>query len=648
MAVVAFETQQRSVVLDGRPFGAAGPYEKLAGTLRLAVDPTHPANEAITDLGLAPKNARGLVEASADFYVLRPADPARGNGRLLLDVPNRGRKVALGMFNSTPRVPDPSTVEDFGNGFLMRHGYTVAWSGWQHDVPRRDGLMALTVPAARGSGETITGLVRCEWRPNVRVETLPLADRYHIPHPTLDLTDPDARLTVREQGGAAAVEVARGAWRFADASHASLEGGFAPGKIYELVYRSANPPLVGLGFLAVRDTAAWLRFAAAAAGNPCAGVLDRAYAFGVSQSGRFLRHLLFLGLNEDETGRRVFDAVVPHVAGARRGEFNHRFGQPSLNATHAVGSLFPFTDTVETDPVTGERGALLARLEARGTLPKILTINTSAEYWRGDGSLVHTDVAGTRDVEPHPATRVYLFASTQHTPGSLPPPDADPNTGGRGRAPFSVVDYAPLLRAALVNLDRWVSEGVEPPTSNVPRLADGTAIPAETTALAFAKFPGVRFPDRIERPVRLDFGPELARGVVTELPPKVGAPFVTFVSAVDGDGNEIAGVRPVELLAPLATFTGWNPRHPEQGAPGDLMSMMGSTLPFPRTRAERLATGDPRRSIEERYPSRAAYLEKVRAAALALVAARHLLAEDLDALVERAGRVWDWVQARAT
>ena len=648
MAVVGVEIEQRAVVLDGHTFGAAGAYEKLAGVVRFAVDRANPANHAITDLGLAPANARGHVEFWADFYLLRPADPARGNRRLLLDVPDRGRKVALGLFNSTPRVPDPSTPDDFGNGFLMRHGYTVAWCGWQHDVPRRDGLMALTVPAARGNGPAITGLVRCEWRPNTRVTTLPLADRYHIPHPTIDLQDPGARLTVRERREAAAVEVERGAWRFPDASSLTVENGFEPGKIYELVYRAANPPLVGLGFLAVRDTAAWLRCASAVDGNPCAETLDRAYAFGVSQSGRFLRHLLHLGLNEDEAGRRVFDVVVPHVAGARRGEFNHRFGQPSLNATHAVGSLFPFTDTVETDPLTGERGALLARLEARGTLPKIFTINTSAEYWRGDASLVHTDIPGKRDVEPHPAARVYLFAGTQHTPGSLPPPDADPNTGGRGREPFNVVDYAPLLRAALVSLDRWVTEGVEPPASNVPRLADGTAVLAEVTAGVFTKIPGVRFPDRIDRPVRLDFGPELARGIVTELPPKVGAPFVTFVSAVDGDGNEIAGVRPVELLAPLATFTGWNPRHPTQGAPGDLMSMMGSTLPLPRTRAERLATGDPRRAIEERYPSRAAYLERVRAAALALVAARHVLAEDLDAIVERAGRLWDWVQARVT
>src|SRR5437016_2257528 len=476
MAVVGVEIEQRAVVLDGHTFGAAGAYEKLAGVVRFAVDRANPANHAITDLGLAPSNARGHVEFWADFYLLRPADPAHGNRRLLLDVPNRGRKVALGLFNSTPRVPDPSTPDDFGNGFLMRHGYTVAWCGWQHDVPRRDGVRALTVPAARGNGPAITGLVRCEWRPNTRVTTLPLADRYHIPHPTIDLQDPGARLTVRERREAAAVEVERGAWRFPDASSVTLAGGFEPGKIYELVYRSANPPLVGLGFLAMRDGAAWLRFAPAAEGNPCAGVLDRAYVFGVSQSGRFLRHLLFLGLNEDETGRRVFDGAIPHVAGARRGEFNQRFGQPSLNATLSSGSLFPFTGRLQVDPVTGARGALLARLEARGTVPKILSTNTSAEYWRGDASLVHTDVEGTCDVEAHPETRVYLLAGAQHTPGTLPPPDADPNTGSRGLHRFNVVDYAPLLRAVLVNLDRWVSDGVEPPPSAVPRLADGAAV----------------------------------------------------------------------------------------------------------------------------------------------------------------------------
>jgi hypothetical protein len=643
MPVTSLEITRRSVVLDGRPFGEAGAYEKIVGVLRFGVDPTHPANQAITDIGLAPRSPEGLVESSADFYLLRPVDPARGNRRLLLDVPNRGRKVALGLFNSTIRVPDPTTAEDFGNGFLMRHGYTVAWCGWQHDVPRQDGLVALTVPTARGDLGPIGGPVLCEWRPNSRVETLPMADRYHLAQPTADLTDPAARLTVREHAGAPAVAIARAAWRFTDATHVSLAGGFEPGKLYELVYRAENPPLVGLGLLAVRDTAAWLRAGSASAGNPCAGELERAYVIGVSQTGRFLRHLLYLGLNEDEIGRKVFDGVIAHIAGARRGEFNQRFGQPSLNATCSVGSLFPFTDTSAVDRVTGQRGAQLARLQARGTVPKIVAVNTSAEYWRGDASLVHSDVEGTKDVAPHPETRLYLFAGCQHTPGTLPPPDADPNTGSRGLHTFNVVDYSPLLRAVLVNLDRWVTDGVEPPPSVVPRLEDGTGVPAETTRASFTRIPGVRFPDRIERPRRLDFGPEVGRGIVHELPPKIGAPFASFVPSVDADGNDVPGIRPVELLAPLATFTGWNPRHPDQGVPGDLMSMLGSTLPFAVTRAGREASGDPRASIEERYGSRTAYLARAREAASRLVAERHMLAEDVDAVVERAGRLWDFI-----
>jgi len=643
MAVTSLEITRRSVVLDGRPFGQAGAYEKIVGILRLGVDPTHPANQAITDIALAPRGADGLVESTADFYLLRPVDPARGNRRLLLDIPNRGRKVALGMFNSAIRVPDPTTAEDFGNGFLMRHGYTVAWCGWQHDVPRQDGLLALTVPVARGDNGPISGPVLCEWRPNARVETLPMADRYHIAQPTADLDDPAARLTVREHAGAPAVAIARAAWRFSDATHISLGGGFEPGKIYELVYRAENPPLVGLGLLTVRDTAAWLRSGSAAAGNPCAGEIEHAYVIGVSQTGRFLRHLLYLGLNEDEAGRKIFDGVIAHIAGARRGEFNQRFGQPSLNASSSMGSLFPFTDTPAADRVTGERGAHLARLEARGTMPKIVAVNTSAEYWRGDASLVHSDVEGTRDVAPHPETRLYLFAGCQHTPGTLPPPAADPNTGSRGLHTFNVVDYSPLLRAVLANLDRWVSDGVEPPPSVVPLLADGTGVTAESTRPTFARIPGVRFPDRIETPRRLDFGPDAARGILHELPPKIGAPFVSFVPSVDEEGNDRPGIRPVELQAPLATFTGWNPRHPEQGAPGDLMSMLGSTLPFASTRAAREASGDPRASIEERYGSRAAYLARAREAAGRLVAERHMLAEDVDAVVERAGQLWDFI-----
>jgi hypothetical protein len=616
----------RSSVLDGKPFGASGAYEKLAGTMRFAVDPRDERNARVTDIGLAPRNPQGRVEFAADFYLLKPVDPRKGNGRLLVDCVNRGRKVVLGMLNSAPRVPDPATEEEFGNGFLMRQGYTVAWVGWQVDVPRRDGLMALDAPRADG----LVGWLRCEMRPNKRVQRLPLADRYHIPNPTVDLEDPDARLLMQAHAGAEAIEVPRSAWRFADPGHIELAEGFVPGAIYDVIYRSVNPPIVGLGFLAIRDCAAHLRWHAA---SPCAAAIERTYLFGVSQTGRFLRQMLHLGLDQDEQGRDVFDAVIPHIAGGRRGEFNIRFGQPSLNAKGAVGELAPFNGP-----------ELFARLAQRARPPRVFLTNSSAEYWRGDASLIHTDTEGTRDVEPPPFVRIYALAGTQHTPGALPPLAADPNTGDRGLQRFNVVDYAPLMRAALVNLDRWATSNVEPPASAFPRIGDGSAVEAESLAAFFGTLPGVRFPERIVRPRRLDFGAGIEQGIAA-YPPQAGAAYRTYVSRLDADGNEIAGIRPPELAVPLATYCGWNPRHPETGAPGDLMQMMGSTLPFPLTRAARERSGDPRASIEERYASKTVYLERVRDAAMTLVSSRHVLGEDVDALVERASRLWDYLQS---
>ncbi len=625
--VTGLEITKREVVLGGKSFGDAGAYEKIIGTIRFAADPAHPLHRQITDIDLAPKNAEGRVEFSGDFYALRPVDPKKGNGRLLLDVANRGRKVAIELFNSTPRVADLVSPEHFGNGFLMRHGYTVAWVGWQPDVPRKDGLMVLDVPRAEG----VTGFVRCQRRPNEHVDEMPLADRYHIPYETVDLADPQARLTVRGRAGAELIEVPRSSWRFSDRGHIALDGGFKPGAIYQVIYRSANPPVVGLGFLAVRDTAAWLRWGNAESGNPCAGTITTAYLFGVSQSGRFLRHMLYLGLDEDEQGRMVFDAVMPHVAGGRRGEFNLRFGQPSLNVHASVGSLPPFHDE-----------AVFARIAKRAHTPRIFATNSTPEYWRGDASLIHTDPEGARDLEPAPFVRTYLFAGTQHTPGALPPLAANSSTGDRGFHRFNVVDYSPLLRSALVNLDRWVSDGVEPPPSVFPRLAGGTAVEAESLEAYYRKIPGARFPQRLARPARYDFGPDVEKGIAA-YPPKTGGAYKTYVSAVDADGNETGGVRPVELESPLATFTGWNTRDPDTGAAGDLMSMNGSTLPFAKTKAERERSGDLRASIAERYASKAAYLEHVREKTRGLIAKRHVLAEDLDAIVERAGKRWDWI-----
>jgi hypothetical protein len=346
--------------------------------------------------------------------------------------------------------------------------------------------------------------------------------------------------------------------------------------------------------------------------------------------------MLFLGLDEDEQGRMVFDAVLPHVAGGRRGEFNLRFGQPSLNVSTSVGSLPPFNDA-----------GLFDRISKRAHTPRIVATNSTPEYWRGDASLIHTDIEGARDAEPAAFVRTYLFAGTQHTPGTLPPPTVNSGTGDRGYHRFNVVDYSPLLRSALVNLDRWVSDDTEPPPSAFPRIADGTAVEAESLASFYGGIPGARFPVRISRPSRLDFGPQIDKGIAA-YPPKTGAPYRPVVSAIDEDGNEVAGIRPPELVAPLATFTGWNTRHPDTGAAGDLMSMNGSTLPFPLTQQDRERTGDPRRSIAERYASRSAYLEEVRRTTRELIAKRYVLPEDLEGIVERAGRRWDWILGLAS
>jgi len=411
------------------------------------------------------------------------------------------------------------------------------------------------------------------------------------------------------------------------------------------VYTTRGSSVVGLGFAAVRDMVSFLKYGPAASGNPCAGTLDYAYAFGSSQSGRFLRHMIHSGLNEDEAERLALDGIMPHVAGGMRGEFNLRFGQPSKDICYIIPELFPFTDTPQTDPVTGQTGALLARLETRGKVPKIMFTNTSAEYWRGDAALIHTDLVHMTDAPESAAVRRYHFAGTQHSVGIFPPITVRPTDGIRGQLPFNTVDYTPLLRAALSNLDRWVTTGEPAPPSCHPRLADATAVPSHTLAAAFTRLPDVRFPPRTLHALRLDYGPETHLGRTLKLPAVEGAAYPALVSAVDTDGNEIAGIRLPDLTVPLATHTGWNLRHQEVGNPDLVIGITGGlagwTLPFPATRADREATGDARLSLEERYLSQEDYLQQVRTAAQALVAHGYLLAEDLSWVEAGAARRYD-------
>jgi Alpha/beta hydrolase domain len=645
MAVTALEIKTCSPFAQGTAFGDVGPYQQLDGTVHFAVDPDHPRNTGITDLKLAPRDAQGLVRCSADFRMLQPDAPQHGNQRLLLDIVNRGNPTVLTNFNSAVGRLEP------GNGFLMRQGYAVLWVGWQDDVPETPGLIRINVPEATDAGgQPIAGKIAVTFQPDAHVQTQLLSDRLHRPHPAKNLNDRDATLTVQDHEDAPPQMIPRQQWSFArlegdrvvpDATHIYLASGFLPGKVYRVVYTTTGAPLIGLGLLAARDTVSFLRYGAASEGNPCAGHIQYAYSFGRSQSGRFLRHFLYLGLNEDERDRTVFDGLIPLVAGGGRGEFNQRFGQPSNSNKYSVKNLFPFHDTMQTDPETGHTDGLLAQLAARGKVPKVFFINTSAEYWNGHAALIHTDLDGKRDLAPSEEVRIYHFAGTQHGPGNLLLTDTGAADDSRGQQRPNSVDYRPLLRAALVNLDRWVTIGANPPPSLHPRLDDGTAIPPEHTGATFQAMPGVQFPAHLRSIVRLDFGSGTDEGMTALLPPEVGKPYPNLVSAVDEDGNELAGIRLPDISVPLATYTGWNVRHPDFGGPGQTLSLLGSTIPFPATRAEREASGDPRPSIAERYVSKEDYLRQVQQAAEALVTQGYLLAEDLLTVAAQAAQRYD-------
>jgi Alpha/beta hydrolase domain len=646
--VVRLRVERREVVLSGRAFGAAGPYEKLVGKVDFAVDPNLPRNGMIVDLKLAPRTAGGEVEASADFYMLKPVDPARGNGRLFYEVGNRGGKSILATFQKAAGSPDPTTDAEFGDGALMRQGFTLLWMGWQWDVPERAGVMRMDMPVATENGRRITGLVRGNFILNERAATAPLADRNHKAYPVLDPSSADNTMTVRDDPTAKGTLIPRSTWRFAEAGTVALDGGFAPGRIYDVVYRTADPRVVGLGLSGTRDLVSFIKYDKTDA-NPARGV-TLAIGWGVSQSGRFLRHFLYQGFNEDEQGRRVFDGVFDQVGGAGRGSFNHRFGQASRDALQYFNilfpvDLFPFTDGPETDPEGGGVDSLLARAERTGTAPKVFHLLTNSEYFNRAGSLVHTDPTGTRDADLPATTRVYMIASAPHGPGPFPPKS---NVGGGmvGRAPLNPLNYSPAVRALFRALDRWVTDGTAPPPSAYPRLADGTLTTPDRAG--WPAIPGYQLPQQPLRAFHLNFGPDWPKGIVSVEPPELGAPFVVRVPAVDKDGNVRAGVRLPDIAVPLATQAGWNYRDASIGAPDRLAGEIGSYIPFARTRADRERASDPRLAIEERYRNRDEYVGKFAAATLDLVERGYLLQEDVADLLKHAVEHFDWATGTAT
>ena len=648
--VVKVEVSSREAVLDGKPFGLAGPYERIGGTLRFAVDPDNPANRIVTDIALAPRNSNGEVEFATEFFMLKPVESDRGNGALLYEVSNRGRKGMLGFFNVAAGSLDPREASHFGDGFLLSEGYTLLWLGWQFDPPLRPGLIRLDTPTASQDGEPIRGLVRSDFVVTDRVLSHSLADRSHVPYLVADPQAPENVMTVRDSADGKRQAVPRERWRFArmkdgkpvpDRGEVFLEGGFEAGRIYEVVYVSEGPPLVGLGPAAVRDTVSYLKYQGSDSLDVSEDAIDRAIAFGISQSGRFLRTFLYYGFNEDERERIAFDGVMSHVAGGGRGSFNHRFAQPSrdahpyMNFLHPT-DIFPFTDRAQRDPETGREDGILAHKLARKFWPKIFYTNSSYEYWGRAASLIHTDIAGTRDIELYDNVRIFLFSGTQHGPASFPPGISI------GQQKANPLQFRWAMRALLQAMSAWIAEGSEPPDSRYPRIADSTLV--QPDRLGFPAIPGVSTSTRVHKAYRVDYGPRfVSEGIVTQEPPAVGKAFPILVPSVDSDGNEVAGVRMPEMEAPLATYTGWNLFNEKSGPTHEISSMVGSYIPLRRTRAEREASNDPRPSIEERYNSRAEYLGLVAEAGVDLIDAGLVLEGDLPAIVRNAAKHWDYL-----
>lgn len=628
-------TRVQSPTFEGMAFGDVGQYEKLVGRAFGEVDPADPRNAVIADIDLAPRNERGIVEYSTDVYILRPVDRSMGNHRVFFEINNRGNNFSFGLLNDAPVavLNDPTTAADAGNGFLMRQGYTIVLSGWDAGVAPGSGRQTIAVPIAKNpDGSAIVGPALEEF---VIDNSTTMTGTLTYPAATLDKSQ--ANLTVRVHYADAPTLVPSASWEYVNARTIRLlpvGTPFQQGRLYEFTYPARDPIVAGLGFAATRDLAVFLR-RAVTDDNPLAGDVQFVYSFCFSQPCRFMRDFLHLGFNEDEEGEPAFDGMLNWVGGASGGFFNYRFAQPGRTHRQHIGRWFPerqfpFANQVLFDPITGKTDGRLRRCLASDTCPKIFEANSANEYWVKAGSLLHTDAFGN-DLPDPPNVRFYLFSSRAHSAGIGP-------TGlGICQQPRNPLVANAGLRALLVALDDWVSTGLEPPESRVPRRADGSLVPSlPQEDVGFPAIPGVTYNGLMTTGDLFDYGPLFEQGILTVLPPVLlGSPYLAFVPQTDADGNDIAGIRLPDVEVPLATYTGWGIRR-ATFAGDDLCDAAGQKIDLAQTEAERLGVGDPRLSIEERYPNHGAYVGAVARAANRLHQDRLLLGEDVERIVQAA------------
>jgi hypothetical protein len=649
-------TTKESPTFGGYSWPGVGQYEKLVGIAFGEVDPTNPQNAVIADIALAPRNIRGNVEYSFDFYILKPIDLSKGNHKVMYEPPNRGRKTyaSLARFsggNDPGAVTDPVALAD---AFLMPRGYTMVGSGWDVSAGLSgaglntriggSGGPGTPLPVAKNpDGSTIVG-------PSYEYIVTSGNNPFPLNYPAANTADKvTAVLTHRIHLNDVPVVVPASGWTYnaAGTTINLVPPGWVSQDIYEFTYTAKNPTVNGLGFAAVRDWNSWLRDATQDESmpptpNPLAGDIQRIFTEISSQPGRFLNDFRHLGFNQAENGKKVFDGLMQWIAAGDGINLNYRWSQPGRTERNRQDHLyaegvFPFANVTTTDPFTGKTDSRLARCEATHTCPVAAEIYSANEFWVKAGSLMTTTPNGTADLPDSPFARNYLISSHQHGTG---------NAASKGNCQQfqNPLDSAPIQRALFIALDQWL-DGTPPPATRVPRLADGTLVPPLPQAgMGFPSIPNVTYTGLKTTRYLFNYGPDYyTTGVPTINPPAITPPYEdnplngpiypSFIPKTDSDGNDIAGVRLPDVTVPLATYTGWALRAGPQANDGCESS--GQYIPFARTKAERLAAGDPRPSVEERYPSYGEYRSAVMRAIDDLVKDRFMLCEDADDALAR-------------
>jgi len=630
----------------GATFGSVGAYEFVTGTAFGEVDPSNELNKIIQDIQLAPRNARGMVEYSTKFQILKPVDESKGNHMMLFEIVNRGNELDPGFYNIGVTAANPQ-----GDGFLQNQGLTLVWAGWQADLvapASNPGLITMvSVPVATQNGQTITGVVRSEWTVSTPISTQNILAESSSNTPgyaSVTTNNAGLTLTMRVHQDDPRTAVPNSDWAFADCTSTPFPGvpnpqkvclknGFDTNHIYELVYTAKDPIVMGLGLAAIRDVGSFFRRANSSAGNPIAGAINYSLLNGISQSGRLLRTYLNLGFNLGEDGQQVFDGMQPHI-GAVENYINVRFSQPGrLAGTQHTEKQYPGPDSPLTyarrnDPLLGEPRGLLDRCTRTNTCPKIVHTMSDIEYWESSGAGDTTEPRGRFDLQQPPDVRIYQFSSNQH--GGFSPVAPLPTSTGICQQLPDANTYTYNIRALLVALEDWVARGQKPPESRYSQLKDGSLVPVEN--VAFPTIPGVTGPQGIFN-TRLSYfrGPQYdtddVSGIIAVEPPTQNAMYPSLAPQVNSDGNDIGGLRSHILQAPLGTYTGWNVRR-AGFSQGDACDLTGSYIPFAITKAQRLAAGDPRLSLEERYVTTAGYVNAVTTAVNKLVSERLMLASD--------------------